>query len=103
MGARAYKKFKELDVDNSGSLEGAEVKALAEWVWRSFHPGEDVEDEVLEAEAAKILHRCDRNGDGLVDEEEFERYYLQTAEAIAKFRKRKKATAKASRAEELSA
>ena len=40
MGTRAYKKFKQLDTDSSGSLEGKEVKELAEWVWRSFHPGE---------------------------------------------------------------
>ena len=36
--------------------------------------------QVAEREAAKILKRCDHNDDGVVDEEEFERYYLQTTE-----------------------
>ena len=45
---------------------------------------------MVEAEAAKILHRCDSDSDGRVGEAEFERYYIQTAEAIAAFHKRKK-------------
>ena len=36
--------------------------------------------QVVADEAAKILHRCDKNSDGKIGEEEFEAYYLQTAE-----------------------
>lgn len=46
MGAQAFTKFMELDVDNSWALQGAEVTALADWVWRSFHPGEEPGEEV---------------------------------------------------------
>ena len=41
MGTRAWKKFKQLDTDDSGALQGAEVKLLAEWVWCSFHPKQE--------------------------------------------------------------
>ena len=41
MGTRAWKKFKQLDTDNSGALQGDEVKLLADWVWHSFHPNEE--------------------------------------------------------------
>ena len=36
--------------------------------------------QVVEQEAAKILQRCDKDGNGVIDEEEFEVYYLKTAE-----------------------
>ena len=95
MGTRAMKKFKQLDADSSGVLEGGpEVMALAEWVWRSFHPKQDPSAELIRKEAEKILQRCDKNSDGQIGQDEFEAYYLQTAEAIAKFHKSKKAGGK---------
>ena len=35
---RALKKFRELDADGNGYLEGPELLKLAQWVWSSFHP-----------------------------------------------------------------
>ena len=37
--------------------------------------------QTIEQEAAKILRRCDKDSNGLIDGEEFEAYYLKTAEA----------------------
>ena len=54
-------KFAELDADGSGKLDGDELLLLAEWVWASFHPGGAITDEQREAEARKLLHRCDND------------------------------------------
>ena len=75
MSSRAEKKFNQLDADQSDSLEGREVDALAEWVWCSFRPGQTITKEQRDAEKAKLLQRCDDNGDGSIDREEFQLYY----------------------------
>ena len=85
MGARAQKKFNQLDTDRNGLLEGDEVVLLAEWVWSSFHNDEKPSDETRKREAAKILKRCDKNDDGVLSGEEFEAYYTKTAEAMTRF------------------
>jgi hypothetical protein len=36
---RAEKKFKQLDVNGNGSLAGAELSKLVDWVFDSFNPG----------------------------------------------------------------
>ena len=54
--------------------------------------------ETIQSEAAKIMQRCDKDGDGVVGEEEFEQWYLRTSEAMEKYKKsqanRKPATKK---------
>ena len=74
---------------SSGKLEGAELLELAGWVWRSFNPEKDPDAEQIAAEADKILSRIDKNGDRVVDFEEFCVYYAKTAESIARFHKKK--------------
>jgi len=37
---RALKKWNQLDLDDSGYLDGEEVMQLAEWAWSSFRHGE---------------------------------------------------------------
>ena len=36
---RALRKFKAMDEDGNGVLNGDELVKLAEWVFDSFHPG----------------------------------------------------------------
>jgi len=84
---RALKKFNQLDENGNGTLTGYEVLQLAEWVWCSFRPGQTITDADKAAEGAKILKRCDVNGDGAIDKYEFQDYYEQTAAAMAKFHK----------------
>ena len=57
MSAQAEKKWEELDVDESGRLDGDEVMALAEWVWCSFRPEERITAAVRLREATKLLNR----------------------------------------------
>jgi len=74
VGAQA--KWDELDMDGSGSLEGDEVAALAEWVWCSMRgDGEEITSKGRLREAASIIERCDTNGDGSIDAVEFVSYY----------------------------
>ena len=54
---RARKKFNQLDDNNDGRLDGDELLGLAAWVWGSFHPGEEIGDDVRGTEAAKLLRR----------------------------------------------
>jgi len=86
--SKAQDKFEELDVDGSGQLEDRELFSLAEWVWKSFRPGQNITEEDAAKEAAKIMRRCDTNGDGSLDGEEFRAYYAQTSEAMIKFNKK---------------
>ena len=85
MTDRAYKKFNELDTDANDKLNGDEVGALAEWVWCSFRPGQRITAADREGEKAKILRRCDVNGDGSIDRREFNAYYEKTASAMFRF------------------
>jgi len=36
--AEAKAKFEEMDDDGNGTLEGAEISRLADWMWTAFHP-----------------------------------------------------------------
>ena len=87
--SEARAKFNSFDRDNNGTLEGAEVEDLAEWLWKNFHPGgEAVPHEIREAEASKLMTRHDENGDNGMDFEEFESWFKKTCVAIERFRLR---------------
>jgi len=66
-----------------------EVSALAEWVWRSFRPGKEINPEELKAEGLKIMKRCDTNEDGRIDEKEFMTYYMSLTAQMETFKQRK--------------
>jgi len=86
---RAEKKFKALDVNGDGVLSGDEIIEVAEWVWGAFHPGGDIIDDANRQEmTAKILTRVDGNDDGCLSFDEFACYFVRTAEAIMRFRKK---------------
>merc|ERR1712166_1046336 len=61
---RAQKKFDQFDYDGNGLLEGHELVDLGEWLWSSFHPGDEASEDKKEAEGLKLLYRQDENGDG---------------------------------------
>ena len=94
LGARAQKKWDELDVDGSDELDGDEVLALAEWVWGSFRPGQTITSEERVKEATKIMHRCDKDGNGKIDRGEFGEYYEKVCEESFRFNKDRAAKAK---------
>ena len=85
---RARKKFTNLDKDNSGSLEGDEIKNLALWVFSSFRsPGSSkrMTEDDKSAAVTRLLEEADTNKDGKVDFDEFASWYIMTCEEIASF------------------
>ena len=48
---------------------------MAEWSWKSFHPGQTPQPDVIKKEAEKLMKRCDLDGDGVIGEEEFDKWY----------------------------
>ena len=56
--AEAKAKFKEMDKDGNGTLEGAEITRLADWILTSFHPnGKPVPAAQREDLKKKMLNR----------------------------------------------
>merc|ERR1712086_941096 len=84
---RAHKKFDQLDKNENGLLEGEELTALGDWVWSSFHPGQNSILAAQELEGAKILGRLDANSDGAMSFEEFEGWFRKTCASIEKYRR----------------
>merc|ERR1712166_1723871 len=84
---RAHKKFDQLDKNGNGLLEGEELTALGDWVWSSFHPGQNSILAAQELEGAKILGRLDANSDGAMSFEEFEGWFQKTCASIEKYRR----------------
>eukprot|EP00656_Telonema_subtile_P035389 TRINITY_DN3936_c0_g1_i1.p1 TRINITY_DN3936_c0_g1~~TRINITY_DN3936_c0_g1_i1.p1 ORF type:complete len:628 (+),score=241.83 TRINITY_DN3936_c0_g1_i1:154-2037(+) len=85
---RAQKKFDQLDSDGNGMLQGAELVALADWVWSSFHPGgEALSEEHKEQVGVKLLGRLDQNQDGAMSFDEFGEWFGRTCESISKHRR----------------
>lgn len=76
----AAQKFRDLDKDGSGWLDGAEIVIFAEWVFTSFRPdGKPMTDEQKQAEAQKLLTRLDAkkgNNDGRFSYTEID-FYIQ--------------------------
>jgi len=64
----AKAKFQELDADNSGFLESAELDKVCEWV---LSAGGNSSTEDKDETKAKVMSRVDANRDGKLDLEEF--------------------------------
>ena len=90
LGARAMKKFNQLDADGNGVLEGEELAGLAEWVWMSFHEGSQPLRKQLGShmaeEAPKLLGR-DEDPSGAMSFEEFFGWFEKTCKGIEEYRK----------------
>ena len=56
----------------------SQVLALAEWVWTSFHPGEQITTTLRMLEATRILHECDKDTSGSISQLEFFEYFEKT-------------------------
>jgi len=83
--AVATQKWEEYDRDRSGMLHGSEVVDLAQWVWESFRPGKHMAEAAQTKEAAKLMKRCDKNGDHSIDQDEFTAYYAHIAKEMDLF------------------
>lgn len=84
LAAEATRIFEELDENCSGSLEGKEVLALAEWVCASFDGrNRDITKEQMQSRAVKIKKACDKNGDGSIEKGEFLDYYKRLLGAVS--------------------
>jgi Ca2+-binding EF-hand superfamily protein len=84
---RAKEKFMELDKDNSGILENAELHKVVEFMYHSLGCGTAKNKEAAKAD---MMNRVDANGDGKLDCSEFialfEQVYVESnkpLEAIA--------------------
>jgi len=71
----AMQKFSQLDTNGNGALEGSELEDLAEWALKLFCPGLVMTPEIRKVQAAKILHRCDKDKDNQLEEAEFSAYF----------------------------
>ena len=101
---RARKKFDQMDKDGNGTLDAAEMRELALWVFSSFHPdGEALPADRQQKEAEKLTERLDADGDGKLSFDEFAAWFKKTCAGIAKYRKglaQKKRAEAAARKEE---
>ena len=52
--AKARRKFRQFDKDGSGSLEGAEIDAMAQWAFETMRPG----GMPLSMEQIQVLSLC---------------------------------------------
>ena len=52
-----------------------EVGELATWMYSSLNPGKEMAKPEKMAQAKEIMNRCDINGDGVLDAQEFLAYY----------------------------
>ncbi|CAE8643061.1 unnamed protein product [Polarella glacialis] len=86
-------RFRELDVNNSGFLDGEEIIVFASWVFRSFRPdGNDLTEAQQKAEGQKLLQRLDDkkgNNDGKLSFAEVDMFISEKVMQIEEFKKKR--------------
>jgi Ca2+-binding EF-hand superfamily protein len=80
------RKFRQLDLDNSGYLDHKEVTELCRWINVSFSTtGEfQMTAEQIDKETTRLIKRIDKNGDGHISMSEFKDHYEARAAKAAK-------------------
>jgi len=72
----AYRKFKELDVDDSGRLDRDEMFKLCRWVYTSFRTdGALLDDMQARVKAQELLDKLDKDGDKAITFEELMEFF----------------------------
>ena len=78
--SEAERQWDLIDVDHTGKLNPEEQRKLADWLWRSFRPGQEPTPEEVQEEATKMVARhrgeggLEADGDGWIEREEFLEY-----------------------------
>jgi len=93
--AEAHAKFKELDDDNSGYLQGPEMKQLADWIFEAFGRGHALTDGQNRREdrlGRTLMQRLDADGDGKLTFDEFAKWYADSMTQIKNFTEKKHRT-----------
>jgi len=85
MVQQSLRKWDQLDVNRSNTLEGQEITELARWVCGSFRPGDAISIGECDEERASIVRECDLNNDGDIDSDEFQKYYRRTVVDMYRF------------------
>lgn len=86
----AKRKFDELDKDGSGSLDHAELRALAKWSFAGTHSadGRPMSEAEVEQAATKLCTALDADKSGGVSFVEFHTYYDEQAAKMQTYRQR---------------
>jgi len=85
-------KFRHLDENKSGFLEGHEVEAMGRWVWDTFDPfGRPLSKRKREKIRRNLLAQRDINRDSKLDFDEFSRWFVDTCKYIYQQKTNKKA------------
>jgi len=85
-------KFRDLDENRSGFLEGAEVEQMGNWVWDTFDPfGRPLSRKKREKIRRNLLAQRDLNRDSKLDFDEFSRWFVDTCKYIYQQKTNKRA------------
>ena len=72
----------------TGALEGAELQALATWLFKAFNPdGEPMSALQNTEQSTKLLSRLDSDSDGSMSFEEFNSWFRSTCRSVEHFRR----------------
>jgi len=92
---KAKTKFSEFDADGNGTLgtkNSEELLAVVEWLWTEKQVDESCDSQSVEMKyraAAKLLKDVDANNDGVMDFNEFRKWYSETCADINSLKKQK--------------
>ena len=74
--------FDKLDADKDGVIKGDEIKAMAKYVYKAYHP-HSKKAMNLEKFIISFMKEADKNGDQSIDKKEFEEYYIKITKRLS--------------------